>query len=654
LDAARTATADALAFRLGAKRRNHCFTNFSKIKNMKEPAAFTCVATLVIAVLLTTGARAESTRVWEKVEITLDARRQYDNPFTDVTVWVDLKGPDFARRCYGFWDGGNTYRVRVLATSPGRWSWESGADVADNGLRGMRGEFTAVAWTEAQLADNPCRRGMIKPSTNGHAFEYADGTPCFLLGDTWWATPTFRFRWYEDQRQRPLGPQAGFKDFVRFRQNQEFNCIAMIAAFPNWANDGKPARWNTTDGMVLRAAWPQAGTRSAKEMTDEGGQRAFHFPGAVPGHEQHFPDVERINPEYFRTMDKKIDYLNAQGMVPFIEVARRDIGQGWRRYYPWPDSYTRYIQYLWSRYQANICLFSPIHFDTPSKSIPADDWNAAANAVIDRYGRPPFGTLAGTNSNPSSLENWGHTDRARWLDFHQIGNRRTHDVYQYLTDIFHAEPPVPGINGEPYYDGMEDADPGSDKAARYCRSAMYGSVLSGGLGGHIYGAGGWKGGLWSGEVEEASEYPIWEVIQWPSAGQMRHLKKFVLSEGGRYQNLVPSLERLTPNRSGDVKSLDGWAYCACTEDRELLLLYFERGCPRGTLSSLPAGQPYEAIWFDPRSGRWLDAETKVIVVGNDGRLLLPPLPGGGEKSDTDWALKLRSQPRSAGPKTMKD
>jgi hypothetical protein len=588
--------------------------------------------------------RAESPHVWEKVEIALTSQRQYENPYTEVQVWVDLKGPDFDRRCYGFWDGGSTFRVRILATAPGRWTWESGASVGDGGLEGVRGAFTTVAWTEAEVEENPCRRGMIRPSDNGHALEYADGTPFFLLGDTWWATPTFRFRWYEDDRPRPLGPDAGFKDYARYRRQQQYNCIAMIAAFPNWANDGKPARWKTEDGMVLRSAWPQAGTESAKEMTDEAGRRAFDFPGAVPGYEDWFPDLNRIRPEYFRSLDKKVDYLNAQGMIPFIEVARRDIGQGWKRYYPWPDSYARFIQYVWSRYQANICLFSPIHFDTPAQSIATEDWNAAAQMVIDEFGHPPFGTLAGTNSNPSSLQNWGHTDRARWLGFHQIGNRRTHDVYQYLTEIFQAKPAVPGINGEPYYDGMEDAQPGSDKAARYCRSAMYGSVLCGGLGGHIYGAGGWKGGLWSGEVEAASEYPIWKVIQWPSADQMRHLKTFVLSEGRRYQDLVPSTELVSPNRSGDAKSLDGWAYCATTASRDLVLLYFEQDCPQATLAGLSAGREYRVYWYDPRTGRWLDADpsSKVIAAAADGTIRLPVFPGGKAKSDRDWALKLKS------------
>ena len=117
--------------------------------------------------------------------MTLESQRSYENPYTDVEVWVDLKGPGFAKRCYGFWDGGNTFRVRVLATTPGRWVWKSGASAADPGLQGLQGEFTAVPWTETELAENPCRRGMVKASANGHAFEYADGTPFFLLGDTW-------------------------------------------------------------------------------------------------------------------------------------------------------------------------------------------------------------------------------------------------------------------------------------------------------------------------------------------------------------------------------------------------------------------------------------------------------------------------------------
>jgi hypothetical protein len=581
---------------------------------------------------------AGTSHLWEKVEITLYAEKPYENPYKEVEVWVDLKGPGFEKRCYGFWDGENVFRVRVLASAAGTWRWRSGSNQQDKGLNDKSGSFKAVEWSEAQKEENPCRRGMVKASANGHAFEWADRMPFFLLGDTWWPVATFRYRWYDDDNERPIGPGAGIKDYLRFRKKQGFNCIAMIAALGNWANDDKPSRLKMADGTVLRAAWKQAGTQSAKDMHDEDGNRVFLFPGKVPGYEKYFPDVERINPAYFRNFDKKIDYLNSQGFVPFIEVSRRDIGQAWKKYYEWPGSYTRYIQYIWSRYQANICLFSPIHLDSTGATIPPEEWNEAANQVIEKYGHPPFGTLAGTNSNPSTLRNFGHTDKAKWLTFHQIGNRRTHDLYPYLTEIFNASPPVPGINGEPYYAGMLDAEGGTEKSAFYCRSAMYGSVLSGGLGGHIYGAGGWQGGLWSGEVEDESPTPIWEVIKWPSADQMRHLKNFVLSEGSRYQQLVPSDEMVQPNRVGKEKSCLGWAYCARTEEKDLFLLYFEKECPKASLSGALPRSEYKALWFNPRTGDWIDAG--VLIADSVGGITLPNFPDRSKISNTDWALKL--------------
>ena len=423
----------------------------SQLRSLSYRPVFLLTSFVVGTVLLGTFTTvfADTYHVWEKVEITLHAKKSYKNPYAEVEVWVDLKGPGFNKRCYGFWDGDDTFRVRVLATAPGTWTWSSGSNQSDPGLNGVTGTFSALGWAEPEKEQNPCRRGMVKPSANGHTFEYADGTVFFLLGDTWWPTATFRYRWYDDDRQRPIGPKAGFKDYVKFRKRQGFNCIAMVAALPNWANDDKPAELETPDGTELRGAWQQAGTNSAKDMHDENGNRAFLFPGKVPGYENYFPDVDRINPEYFRNLDKKINYLNAHGFIPFIEVARRDIGPAWKKYYQWPESYTRYIQYVWSRYQANICFFSPIHFDWDG-SLPADDWNLAANKVIEKYGPPPFGTLVSCNPTGSSLENFGHTDEAKWLTFHQIGNfhhrdGHGHRSYHLLTDIFNAVPALPEI-----------------------------------------------------------------------------------------------------------------------------------------------------------------------------------------------------------------
>ncbi|MFA6508702.1 MAG: DUF5060 domain-containing protein, partial [Treponemataceae bacterium] len=393
------------------------------------------------------------TKAWEKVEIRLQSERSYDNAYTDVVVGVDLEGPEFTRRCYGFWDGGNEWVIRVTATHGGVWKWRSFSEPFDPGLADRDGTFSAQEYTEAEKSENECRRGFLQPSSEGHAFQHADGTPCFLLGDTWWAAGTFRFPW----RAKAASPASdGFQDYVTLRKTQGYNCVAIIAALPNWADDGLPALLKAPDGTVIRAAWGQADRDRAKPMHDEDGNVPFIFPGKVPGFVESVPDLDRINPAFFRNLDRKIDYLNANGIIPFIEPARRDIGQVWKKYHKWPDSYARYIQYVWSRYQANNCLLSPIHYDTGDLSIPAPDWNEAANYVIDVYGKPPFGTPVGCNPHWTSLLDFGHTEEARWISFHQAGNgQRGHYSFSQLTDLFASNPPVPVLNGEPQYEGME-------------------------------------------------------------------------------------------------------------------------------------------------------------------------------------------------------
>ena len=61
------------------------------------------------------AAGPDTVHVWQKVEITLAAQNSYGNPYREVSVWVDLAGPGFQKRCYGFWDGGATFRVQRSA-----------------------------------------------------------------------------------------------------------------------------------------------------------------------------------------------------------------------------------------------------------------------------------------------------------------------------------------------------------------------------------------------------------------------------------------------------------------------------------------------------------------------------------------------------------
>ena len=130
--------------------------------------------------------------VWDVYEIELKSQLEYENPYTQVTVWADLKGPGFEKRVYGFWDGDDVFKIRVTATQPGVWTYTTGASTEDPGLCGHTGGYTAIAWTEEEKQENPCRRGIIRATANGHAMEYADGTPFFMVGDTWWPLATYQ------------------------------------------------------------------------------------------------------------------------------------------------------------------------------------------------------------------------------------------------------------------------------------------------------------------------------------------------------------------------------------------------------------------------------------------------------------------------------
>ena len=568
--------------------------------------------------------------VWDVHEVVLNALCVYENPYMDLDVWIDLKGPGFEKRVYGFWDGGNIFKIRFTATVPGIWSYCSGASCEDAGLIGVNGEFEAISWTEKEKEENISRSGIPGSDKNGHGFSHPDGKSFFMLGDTWWSTPTYRFKWCEDDSEHPI-EDGYFKDLAKYRKEQGYNTIAMLAAHPTWANDGKPPQIEIEPGVWARDAWKQSGTKSAKDMHNEGG-RPFLFPGHIKEFEDVVPDFTRINPEYFQHMDKKVNYLQSQGLLSFIEVSRRDISTVWKKYGGWPLTYTRYIQYIFARYQANYCLLSPIHFDWEACSIPSKDFNEPINLWLNKYGPPPFGTLVGTNASPSTLVNFGNEDEAPWLTFHQTGNWREHDHHWYLTEIYRSTPAKPAIAGEPYYPGFPDGKPpvNSHDAELNNRAGLYGSILSGAIGGVIYGC----EGIWGSDIETEASVKMVDSFKLRSGIESPFVQDFVLSEGDRYLELEPENELVTPNKAGPHLGYRGWAYCAITPERDYGLFYFEKDCPEVIIRGFTPDVQYKLFYFDPVTGGW-DAECKEIKIDKAGRASIPKRP-----QSEDFGIKI--------------
>ena len=593
--------------------------------------------------------------VWEMKEIKLKADKVYQNYYSDVTCWVELKGPDFDKRIYGFWDGGNNFIVRVVAEKPGEWKWISGSNQPDDqGLTNQTGKFTAVEWTEKEKKENPNRHGFIRPTSNGHALQYADGTPFFMVGDTWLAGSTWRlpFRNAATSKNYVPGPGMGFEDAVTYRKNQGFNSVSMIACFPNWESDFNPSTYADSNGIYVRNAWEKFdyltadGKMTAKNMRDEYGNRPFEMSKKHPG----VADFDKIIPAYFQSLDKKMEYLSEQGFVPLLETVRRDMCPTWKAYFNFNESFSRYVQYLISRYGAYNFIYSEIHLDWIPKeySLTADEFNEALKYHLKKYGPMPFGQPVTSLISSSTYGVFGHGKACPWLTMHSVGNKpRDHRVADSLETIFNLKPPYPAINFEPYYTGWdheinmpngEHPPVNSPRDNYFSRAQMYGSVLSGGLSGHVHGTAAYD---ITSTGEPAGMRPhVWDAFKYESANYMRHLKAFVLSEGAKYEYLQLARQDVYPNKApgSPEAGLDGWSYMMRTHGKDFALLYFENQSVLPVLKNFKSNAGYYFQWYNTINGEW---GNKILLKSDaNGTLTIPEFPEGNKKSSRDWAARI--------------
>ena len=116
---------------------------------------------------------------------------------------------------------------------------------------------------------------------------------------------------------------------------------------------------------------------------------------------------------------------------------------------------------------------------------------------------------------------------------------------------------------------------------------------------------------------------------------MKYLRTFAFSIGKRYQDLIPDADWVSPNKTQTTHGYEGWAYAAHTADKEVVMTYFERGCPQSIVRAVKPSSTYRAEWFDPREGEWVDAGEGFLQSSALGVIALPPFP-----SDMDWGLRL--------------
>ncbi|MGE5294521.1 MAG: DUF4038 domain-containing protein [Solirubrobacterales bacterium] len=508
---------------------------------------------LVLAEGARGGGQELHPQVWQRWEHALTSMRNYDNPYADVTLRVNYLGPDGRMlRTYGFWDGGNTFRIRCAFPAAGTWRWETEcSDTANTGLHKQSGTVEVLPYP----GDDPLyRRGFLKLSENRRYLAHEDGTPFLWMGDTAWAGPH-------------RATDAEWTAYLVDRAAKHFTLI-QVASAPVWAGP-----------------------------SDQRGERPFTDQAC-----------SQWNPAYWQGFEQKVQLANEAGMVVLLVGLMEPVQR-----YPETDKACLFARNIIARLFGNFVIFSP-SFDSEFMPLanevgraareatavhlitqhPGTPWNQPTPTFSDKYYDEPYLDIAAVQTG----HNGGHLD---WCAHHAI---------EWVLHLYRHEPHKPVINLEAMYDARGE----NGWRAVDARSLGWRTWLSGGMG-YTYGAGDvppkvpeGNGAIWK-WVTDSNKYDCWrKALQWDSAFQMQYLHDFLAAI--EWWRLEPAHD-LIRNQPEDITRR---MVLAKTAEGDLAVAYLP-GNETIEIDVSVFPQPLRARWFDPVKGVYEPVAGEVVNQG---------------------------------------
>ena len=125
-----------------------------------------------------------TSETWLPVELAFESEKTYADPFQDVTLDLLLYGNGLLYTVPGFWDGGNTWRVRFVCPAAGEWQCRTVcSDTENTALHGKTAAVTCEAYSGGLEI---YQHGFVTTRYGEKYLTYEDGKPFFYLGDTHW------------------------------------------------------------------------------------------------------------------------------------------------------------------------------------------------------------------------------------------------------------------------------------------------------------------------------------------------------------------------------------------------------------------------------------------------------------------------------------
>lgn len=510
---------------------------------------------------------------WQKQELVFTSSIDYENALQEVRFFeITFTSPTGQKKAInGFWDGGRTWKARFMPWETGTWTYQTAcSDTKNSGLNDITGNFICKS---GNAGHDIYTRGPVTNPPGTFFLTHSDGTPFFWLACTAWngALKSTDKEWDE---------------YLGHRVANHYTAIQFVTT-----------QWRGCD-------------RSSEGLV------AFEGSGRI-----------KINPEFFRLIDKKIDRINDYGLIAAPVVlwalqsgAGRELSPG---YYLPDDQAILLAKYIMARYGANHVVWF-LGGDGNYTGTFEQRWKTIGRALSD-------GKQQGIVAQHPQGRSWiGELYRDEpWLDIvgYQSSHSNAEATVNWITkgpmsQMWSRLPARPLINLEPNYEEIRTTITDRD-----VRNASWWSLFATPIAGISYGANGIWPWLQPGEkILNHSDAPWtspWRpAIDLPGSIQMGYLAQFIRKF--EWWNLFPSPE-LIVKQPGD-EQFNHFVSLVKSIDNKTILGYLP---VKLTLEiRKPANASYGVRWFDPvrnvySGGTAKDkGETLVVTSPNDSDMLM--------------------------------
>ena len=475
------------------------------------------------------------TRVWNHVELEFSCSDFAGNPY-GIRFWAmfSKKGSETVK-IPGFYDGSGHWMIRFMPSEIGLFEYVTESDIPE-----LDKKSGCIAVLEPEA--NAVGRMMVDPQNPRHV-RWESGKSYFMVG--------FEADWlglmdFDD----PSVPKA--RSLIDAISENGFNHVFMNvyahdAPWPGYL--GRDSRYDFTAPDL----WPFGGTNDA-------------------------PDYEKLNPAFFASLDRVIEYLRSKDIVCHLMI------YVWNKKVNWPkqdsEADRRYFDYIVARYQG----YSNIV------------WDISKEALTYGYCGPDY--IKGKCSRLREIDGIGHLLTVHdkefcekypdLLDLISVQDWRT-DLFGLMETMYARFEGKPVFNIE--HGGYEESPfimaPGDYQDAAVCLERNYLCLFAG-----VYSSYYWQGCSWNIVCYEPLSLPSEKK---PRFDYFKSMKKFF----EKYP-----FARMKPQASAEVVS--SGHVLANDDDMIFILKPRESYCTH--LRKMDGVESISVSWFDPLSGEFSKLE----------------------------------------------